>query len=1106
MSASTHRQSIRASSFLAVLLLTVLSCVDAPSAPSDDLSSGALVFAPQLSLVGPNGPALSQAQIDALDEAFDLVDRFRMLVRRASNNALVVDTVIRVTPGQEQYDLSAPVVLATAAEQFLVTLTALQGTRELFSSSAILVRATPGGASSAPPNVALTYTGPGATAASVEFDSRQLVLGPGGTATLAFKILAQDGSVIADVPVSWTSTANGVATVREGVVTSVSDGIAHIVAGLPTGLEARATVFVISGTLAYVQGGVVRTNAPSGGDAAYRGGDGGATAPAWSPDGARLFYAEGGSVRLAGDGSALFGGGWPSVSFDGTKLAADGGGRVVFANDDGSNATTGPSGTTPVWSGDTQLMVGGGSVQSVGVDGSGRVDVAGGAAELPARGPGGTVAYVDGGTLMVAGTGAVASGVGGRPSWSSDGLWLAVVSGGGIMIVPADGSAPPAALPGLEGASDPAFQPRGALSAPPAVSLTGFDPDPPIPGQPVRLLGGGFDQIIPANNRIFWPSDAGGTETAVERVSGSALSTTMPQTVISGPVRVETHVGSAVLDFIVALGAIDIHATTLDGIEVPGVGVTVVAADGSEAASGVTDVNGDFLASGLAPGSHVLSLAPPIGFKLLSAATQTFQVVAGGVVVVDAMLSPTVAAITISPADPQVAVGETLDISAQAFDVNGSPITVFDKSFWGGTTHVSAGGFGLSGVIAGVHPTQVAGGASFNVALNGTFFSFSATVTSFIQGTIKKTEDGETKPAISQTVSLESDGKQIATTSTDRAGRYRFDGLLAGSYTVKPIVGEGLAASPADKVVPLSQAAPTGQADFSIDEKGAAGSGDIVVVNDWNIWDTNANPPLLVQNLVATAPNAGTKVVWWCGRQANPFKICSSSIGPDGSGQFSGTRDAITAAGWNFEVDYQTPLVSIPSDVRVFWMWTPTEVLTDAEVNVLKAFAARGGRIVFNADFKESWYTSAQHANIETRLLSQLGTGITSTGVLSGSTGVIVAPTDPILAGVTSVSFGSPGDMLVSAPGVALVTDGSGKVLIARSSVDTTPIASALLRAAPNASAAQVAPAPAIQLPPNCVPGTVCGGASDSDSPEAAPDWPDDVPEVRSPWSTRESH
>jgi len=197
----------------------------------------------------------------------------------------------------------------------------------------------------------------------------------------------------------------------------------------------------------------------------------------------------------------------------------------------------------------------------------------------------------------------------------------------------------------------------------------------------VRLLGGGFDQIIPANNRIFWPSDAGGTETAVERVSGSALSTTMPQTVISGPVRVETHVGSAVLDFIVALGAIDIHATTLDGIEVPGVGVTVVAADGSEAASGVTDVNGDFLASGLAPGSHVLSLAPPIGFKLLSAATQTFQVVAGGVVVVDAMLSPTVAAITISPADPQVAVGETLDISAQAFDVNGSPITVFDKSW-----------------------------------------------------------------------------------------------------------------------------------------------------------------------------------------------------------------------------------------------------------------------------------------------------------------------------------------------------------------------------------------------------------------------------------------
>ena len=94
------------------------------------------------------------------------------------------------------------------------------------------------------------------------------------------------------------------------------------------------------------------------------------------------------------------------------------------------------------------------------------------------------------------------------------------------MIVPADGSAPPAALPNLEGASDPAFQPSGGLSAPPPVSLSGIDPDPPVPGQSVRLLGSGFDRIIPTNNRIFWPGDPTATETAVDMVTASGLTST----------------------------------------------------------------------------------------------------------------------------------------------------------------------------------------------------------------------------------------------------------------------------------------------------------------------------------------------------------------------------------------------------------------------------------------------------------------------------------------------------------------------------------------------------------------------------------------------------
>jgi hypothetical protein len=235
------------------LAVVVSACVDAPSAPADDVGSGALFFAPQITLVGPAGPATSLAQTDALDEAFDRVDRFRMVVRRASDNRIVVDTVISVTPGLDEYNLAAPVVIASADEQFLVSLIASQGDVELFSAPPILTRATRvdaagnpvGGAAAGAVSttISLTYSGPGATAASVEIEPGQVVLGPGGVATVAFKVLDDMGAVIAGVPVSWTSTAAGVATVDGGNVTGVSDGISEVVVTTPTGLQASSTVY-----------------------------------------------------------------------------------------------------------------------------------------------------------------------------------------------------------------------------------------------------------------------------------------------------------------------------------------------------------------------------------------------------------------------------------------------------------------------------------------------------------------------------------------------------------------------------------------------------------------------------------------------------------------------------------------------------------------------------------------------------------------------------------------------------------------------------------------------------------------------------------------------
>jgi hypothetical protein len=219
--------------FGALLVLPLLSaCVDAPSAPEGSGGVAGLVIAPVLSLVGPDGPAMAEGQEDALGAAFDLVDRFRMEIRRAADNTLVLDTVIVVTPGQDVYDLSVAIA-AKPDEQFLVTLTALQGVTVLFSAANIPAKATPVGVpGSTPPaavEIPLVYAGPGVTAVVVEAGPTTVVLAPGGSATVGSSVKDAGGAVVAGVPVSWTTSAAGVATVSQaGVVTAVGEGLATV--------------------------------------------------------------------------------------------------------------------------------------------------------------------------------------------------------------------------------------------------------------------------------------------------------------------------------------------------------------------------------------------------------------------------------------------------------------------------------------------------------------------------------------------------------------------------------------------------------------------------------------------------------------------------------------------------------------------------------------------------------------------------------------------------------------------------------------------------------------------------------------------------------------
>ncbi len=1076
------------------------SCVDAPAAPEGSgLGIAPFRLQPKLTLVAPRARVAGTAIADALSDAFDLVDTFRLIVSRAATGAVLLTAERTVTPGQDEYDLSVEASGVSQGEQLLVTVVALQGSTVLFESApiSVTVRTTSSSDPPAPLSVPLVYTGPGASAGAIEVGPASRIVAPGGTASFGATVTNTDGSVIAGVPVSWTTEAASVATVdRSGVASGVAEGLTRVTATIPTGLSASALVYVAAGEVAFERGGSVLVRDVAEGVESDRGAG---ERPAWSPGGADLFVSRGGTVTNASTGASLFEGTSPAVSPDQSKIAASASGSLVFANLDGSRPTVGPAGSSPAWLSPSTLVVDGGGVQSVRADGTGRTTLAGGSAMWPTASSGGSVAWVADGALIVDGGAPLMTGVDSRPTWSNNGLWLLASAAGELHLVPVDGSGPAVPI-GATGTFPAWKRTGGASAAPSSLVLTGLQPENATPGGQVDILGSGFDWIIPANNRVFFPTPEGEEEAELITASESALTVRIPARLAAGTIRVTTFSEQATLAFTPALGSVAIHALTPWGAPVHDLQVRLTLAS-TLVANVRTDLDGKAVIADLADGTYSVAAVAPVGFLITSIAP-TVTVAVGTATALDITVNALVQLLTLSPETPETTVGEAVEVSATAVDINGDEIPQFDQIQWVGLNQgVLASGNGLTGTLVGRWPSGSVGGSRFRIFINGQIFDRAATVRSHITGVVRKqssTANTEAQmsaaatatqsvdvPEVGASVELLKDDVIIAQTSSGSAGTFRFDGLLAGTYVLRVAnLSDEAIADPV--TVGLHPGNPVGSASLLIRPKAPSAQGDLIAINDWNAWDSNRNPAALIQTLVATANNSGTKVVWWCGRQANPSGnsistgICQSSISSDGSGQFQGTRDAITASDWGFSVDFQTPLQTIDGDVRVFWLWTPTEQLTNAEVNVLKAFASRGGRIIFNADYQPDWYTADHHENIATRLFGQLGTGITSVGTLiSGNTGTAADPNHPIAQAlaaqdITSMNFAAPGDFTVSASAVPIIVSGSS-ILVAYAPVtDVAP----LPLTAPPASIRALAPPPPVRIKPPCLPGTVCGTSS----------------------------
>ena len=1015
------------------------------------------MLAPQLTYaVAAGAPALSAAQEDALDAAFDLVNRFRLIVTRLGTSEVLLDEIIEVTPGQDVYDLSVEVPGIAPGEPVSVVIIAMQGETTLFESPPLTVQTTDTQTATPPQpfSVPLTYTGPGAEAVAVSIQSTGAVLPPGGTRTFEAEVTGSDGSPMPDVPLGWTVTAPAVASVDgAGTVTGGGGGRTLLTVTTPTGLSASVWVYVFDGEMTFIQGGMVMTAPVVGGTAEVIAGTGGAHGPVLTGNG--VMYGEGGMVYISG--VAIMAGSWPAPSPDGTKIAVDG---VTLANADGSGATEGPTGLQPAWATATSLYVSGGSIDLVDVVTGSRSQVVSGAASFPTVTSEGRLAYLDGaGQLFIQGSGPVPGVVSSsRPAVSGD--WVLYSAGGALMVAPVGGGSPPMGL-GRSG-TDPAW--GGASggftppSPPPSVEITGLDPAIPVPGQEAVILGTGFDPIIPSNTTVFFPTPGGEVEVEVLEITATSIRVMVPRGVAAGEIRVATLTSEATFPYTPMFGSVAVMAVTPWGTPVAGLGVSL-SQNGAETTAGATDADGSLFLDGILAGDYAAAYVAPDGFSITNTPPSALTVTTD-VLSVEVVATPEVRAITIDPAVPELEVGSSVEVTLRPLDINGDVIPQIDQVTWAGSSPLlNASGSTLTGTLTGVSPSTAPGDALFRVFVNGTGADFFATVNSFIEGTFTlgtpATASGEGEHASATTpeaigpirVELRQGSTLLDRTESDADGHFRFPGLFAGNYTVHPLPkGDYKGFSPSSASVTLDNGNPTGHTNFEVlKEAVTVGEGplgpSILVFNDLNTFDNTSalNPDnrAFYRNLTKLAGGSrveGTVVQIDNGRSSK----CSSCFGSTAIGEF--TAEGLTTS---FVASSSGTLTSIPANVRVLFLWLPTVTYTNTEINTLKMFVSEGGVLIYNGEYF-SFYGSAGR-NTENQFLSDMGSGLQMQADVHTSGHTLLPAsslgTHAATEGLSSLTIAASASLLPLASASPIFFDPSGTHLLgAATPVSVTPL------------------------------------------------------------------
>jgi len=401
---------------------------------------------------------------------------------------------------------------------------------------------------------------------------------------------------------------------------------------------------------------------------------------------------------------------------------------------------------------------------------------------------------------------------------------------------------------------------------------------------------------------------------------------------------------------------------------------------------------------------------------------------------------------------------QTIGVSGENF-VDGSEILLNGQALttrFNGTTSLSGSVFGL--LVAGTYEITVSSpGAPTSNGLSLTVLQAANPVPHITSITDPDTvDDGDT-------VTVTGTGF-ISTTDLSLDGRTLSVTRVSGT-TLQFVVPSGGADDGSHTLTvtnPASTGGGGGSSTFSFTTGSTTvTSAQIIVFNDTNILDdegmdddfdsdssSNPNNKKLVRNLVGFTGTgshvSGTVVQFDCGRSSGFTHPC------DSTNDFSTNtmKSEIVAAGFTVSVVNSSSgsITSIPSNVKVLFLWLPKVAFTGVEINALKQFASNGGRIVFVGEFP-SFYGSSNITGVANPLLKDLGgksTILTGSSFDSGFTkvgasSINTSPGHQVTTGLTGIEHAATAAMTVDSGDTVLWKDAAGSNNVAAAvKIDTS--------------------------------------------------------------------